>query len=503
MKASIDAGNSRFKIAVPDATGAPKLLTNRAGETFTPSVVYFSEDGSVLVGTKAENAALANPKRAVFNWKRHMGTNKVLYTSDDGKSYTAKDILAILLKNAKEDVEAKTEMVVNEAVITVPANYTDNQKQQTIDAAADAGMMVIALPHEPTAAALGNGLHLKKNCTVLVFDLGGGTFDVSIGRVEGNVCKIIATNGEPHLGGQDFNNRIIEKVLEKFESEHNFRPDPAKHPVFFQDMANRAEQLKVGLSAQRQFQIVLSCDGRLVNMTVTRDQFNSWVNNLVDKCIEKTEQTLKDANMTWSEIDELLPVGGGSAMPIVIERLEKASSKKMSRKCEPHCAAALGGVLAGRIEYERQGKPYILGEFTLPPPGVYVHDVLSRPIGVLVLNDKGKEICYEILGKGLPIPSIQTHVFKLTEPHQTQVILKVLQGDNGTDASKCVVLGHFELKDLPPRPDLIGRVEVTYHLDSSGMLTATARDIVSGKSTELRIEYKNNGNSGTSQKKVA
>lgn len=495
----IDAGNSRFKSAIADVMGNPKLITNRYGEPFTPSAVYFAQDGSIVIGTEALNAGFAEPSRLIVNWKRHMGTNEPLYTTEDSTDYTAKDILAILLKDAKENIEAKTGHVVNEVVITVPANYNDVQKQQTIDAAAKVGIKVILLPHEPTAAALGNELYKRKNCTSLVYDLGGGTFDVSIVRSNGNVCDVIATGGEPNIGGRDFNERVGEKLLAEFEAKHAFRPSKEEHPIFFQEMMQRIEQIKISLSAQPQSQMVLFCDGKQLQMTITRDQFNSWVMDIAEKTMNRTEQTLNDANLEFSDIDEVYAVGGGSMMPVIIELLEKMTGKKVSKRCEPHSAAAFGAVLAGRIEYEKQGKTYKCGDVALPGPGVFVHDILSHTIGVLVLDQDDREVCSEILAKDTPIPSIQTKLFKLCEPSQIAVTIQILEGEDGKDAKDCLHLGHFDLNDLPCRPDLIGRIEVTFSLDSNGLLTAKARDIASGKSAELEVDYEVKNNSEVSQ----
>jgi molecular chaperone DnaK len=490
MIPGIDAGNFRFKIAVPDGMGNPQILTNRLGEPFIRSVVYFAEDGSILVGTEAENTALANPKRAVFDWKRFMGTDAVLY--QDGKDKVkAKDILTILLKKVKETIEAKTGEVCEEVVITDPANYNDLQKKETLEAASDAGLKVLLLLHEPTAAALGNEFHKKKNSKAIVFDLGGGTFDVSMVQNKGNLCEVIATNGEPKLGGRDFNDCLSEFVLEQFEAEHGYRPNPEDHPVFCQDMAQRVEQLKLSLTANTQSQIVLSCDGDLLKTTITRKQFNNRVRLLVQKAMERTAKTAKDANLAWSDIDEVYAVGGGSMPPIITEELEKLTGKKVSCRCEAHAAAAMGAVIAGRLEYARLGREYKIQAGTLPPPDFYLRDILSRPIGVAVLDDDQKEKCSVLLRKDTPIPSIQTRLFKMTEPNQTEVLIRILDGEDGANASGCVELGRFVLKGLPPRPDLIGRIEITFNLDASGMLTATARDIVSGKTAELQITYMN------------
>jgi len=502
--AAMDAGNSRFKYAVADEAGNPKIITNRYGESFTPSGVYFGEDGSTIVGTEAINAGFADPTRLVVNWKRSMGTNESLYTAPDGTVYTAKDILAILLKDAKENIEAKTGDIVNEAVITVPANYNDAQKQQTIDAAAEIGIRAILLPHEPTAAALGNELYKRKNAVCLVYDLGGGTFDVSLVRSKANVCDIIATGGEPNIGGRDFNDRVCEKILVEFATQHRFTPDRKKHLMFFHEMNQRVEQLKVSLSAQSQSQIILSCEGKPFQMTVTRQQFNDWIKDLVETTMRRVELTIEDAGLTFADIDEIYAVGGGSMMQVIVDRLEGLSGKKVSKRCEPHCAAALGAVLAGRIEYQRQGRNYICGGDILPPPDVIVHEILSHSIGVKALSQNGSEVCSEILVKDTPVPSAHTKLFKLSEPNQTAVTIVILEGPDGKCAAECLTLGHFDMIDLPARPDLIGRIEVTFSLDQNGILMARARDNASGKTGELQIDYDLNGKSiGNPQRSVA
>jgi molecular chaperone DnaK len=490
----IDAGNSRFKFSVPDVAGNPQLLTNRFGEPFTPSAVFMAPDGSIIIGTEALNAGYADPDRLIVNWKRSMGTDDVLYKAENGKEYRAKDILSILLQNAKENIESKTGSVVNEAVITVPANYTDAQKKETIEAADQAGIDAILLPHEPTAAALGNGLHERDNCTALVFDLGGGTFDVSIIRSKGNLCEIVATGGDPNVGGRDFNDRIAEQLLDAFEGEHGFRPSEKEHRVFHSELASRVEQLKISLSVQPQASIILFCEGKQLQRQVTREEFNSWVEDLADRTAVKTAQVIKDAGLEMSEIDEVYAVGGGSMMPVVVEKLENLTEKRICRKCEPHSAAALGAVLAGRLEYSRQGKAYTHGDVVLPAPDFFLHDILSHTIGVLVLDANETDVCSQILARDTPIPSVQTKLFKLSDPKQTAATIKVLEGPDGARADNCLALGHFDLNDLPCRPDLIGRIEITFSLDSNGLLTAKARDTASGKTAEMTIDYEASAN---------
>ncbi len=489
MIPGIDAGNSRFKYAVADQAGNPKVITNRFGESFTPSAVFFAPDGSIVIGSEALNAGFMQPERLVVNWKRKMGTDHSLYTDESGKQYVAKDILAILLSDAKENIEAKTDSVVNQAVVTVPANYNDLQKKHTIEAGKSVGVDVMLMPHEPTAAAIGNKIYERKGSTALVYDLGGGTFDVSIVRSNGNSMDIIATGGEQNLGGRDFNECIGNKLLDEFEAKNRIRPSKQDQPLFYQEMSQRIEQLKISLSAQTQSSVVLFCEGKQLQLKITRDQFNQWVEQLARKTIEKTVSVIKEAGLEITDIDEIYAVGGGSMMPIITDMLEELTGKKVSKKCEPHSAAALGAVMAGRIECQRQGKSYTCGDVVLPAPDLIVHDILSHSIGVMALDNNNSQVCSEILTKETAIPSIQTKLFKLSEPNQTAVTIKILEGEDGKKADKCLELGVFELQDLPPRPDLIGRIEVTFSLDANGLLTAKARDNASGKTAEMEITY--------------
>ncbi len=486
----IDAGTTRFKTAILNTSGEPQSLTNRMGQTFTPSVVFFGDDGP-LVGMEAENAALAEPGRAVFDWKVNMGTDTVLYIGTDGTEYRAADILTILLESVKADTEAKTGEPVNEAVITVPANYDNSQKQQTTDAAKKAGMEAICMPHEPTAGALGNHAYKLKSGRILVYDLGGGTFDVSIINIAGNVCEVVATGGVRKLGGRDFNKRVEDRIIDEFESQHGYRPDPQGHAIFYQDLRGRVEQLKISLSAQTQCNVVMSCNGEVLNMTVTREQFELWVEDLVAQSIQQTADTLKEAGLEWADIDAIYPIGGGSMMPMVLRSLEEASGQKVTSNCEAHCAAALGAAIAGRLEYERQGKSCQVGQVTLPPINFFMRDILSCAVGVSVLNEQEQTVCCEILAKDTPIPSIQTRSFKLAELSQTDVRIEILQGREGDKTDECLAMGHFDLEDIPSRPDVVNRIEIMMDLDKDGLLTASARDTVSNKKSQLQVDHTN------------
>ncbi len=492
----IDAGNSRMKVAYPDATGAPQILQNRLGEPYTISAVYFPRGGGEpVVGTEALNMAWAEPDRVVLNWKRAMGTDKVLFQDETGKQYRAKDILEILLKNIKEDVLARLGEDVRECAICVPANYNDVQKEQTKSAGEHVGTEVLLLVPEPTAAALGNGLHQRGSATSLIFDLGGGTFDVSIVQNRGNVFDVVTTNGEPHLGGQDFTNRLKEKALDMFVEEHGWRPTREQHPLFLQELADRVESLKISLSAKERASLVVRCDGALLNRQITRSDFEAWTCDLKDKTIERTMKTIEDAGLKVTEVDGVYAVGGASLMPMIPDALEKALGKKPAQYCEPHFAAACGAVVAARIECHRRNKPFVVNGVALPPPDIYLRDIISHPIGVCVVTDDHKLVCHEILSKGTQIPSRQIKTFKLEVPNQTEALIEVLQGKEGQPRESATLLGHFDLKGLPARADMAERIEVELNLDSSGLLAAAARDRESGITAQLEIEYKKKGDS--------
>lgn len=500
MVPAIDAGTGRFKMAVPDALGNPQLVSTETGQLFFESVVYFDESGEIIIGSEARNAALVHPERAVFDWKRYMGTDNVLCRPKGGKGYQAKDILVIFLGKAKEIIERKTGEPVNDVVVLTPANYNDEQVQATLIAGAEAGLNVVLTPKEPSCAALGNEIHKRKRCTAVVFDLGTGTLDVSILKTTDNLFEVVMTGGRAKLGCTDFNERAREQLLAEFERQFKYRPKPEDDPVFFQNLWQQVEQLKISLSVQRECQLAVACNDDLLKKKVTRDEFESWIRDLVDQAIDCAQKTLEEAHLQWSDIDEVYAVGGGSLVPLVRRRLEEVSGKKISQRCEAHYAHALGGVIAGRLEYQRRGKAYRVQDVTLPPPDFCVRDILSHAIGVAALDGDETEVCCEMLAKSTPIPSQHTRTFKMAEPNQTAVRIRVLDGQDGVTANSCLELGHFELTDLPSRPDLIGRIEITFRIDANAMLTATARDTVSGKTGELQIEYKKGGSRGKAEK---
>lgn len=359
------------------------------------------------------------------------------------------------------------------------------------------GLRVLCLPTEPVAAGLGNEIHLRGDGLVIVYDLGGGTFDCSLIRVTGNLLEVLQTNGDPHLGGQDVNARIREHALRMFEEEHGYIPDPVKSAVFHGDLDTRVEQFKTALTTRETASLIINDGAHVLNRKVKRSEVESWIGDLVQRSLDKVTQTLDEAGVGWDDVTAIFPVGGGSRMPLVQQALERLSGKKVSQNVEPDYAAALGGVVAARMEIERQGRRAESESGTLPPLNYFSREVTSHPLGVSALNGSKEPVQNVLLSKGTPYPSTQIKVFGLVQPNQIEAEITVLEGEAGASEKECLRLGAFHLKDLPPYPDIgTDRIEVEFHLDANGLLTAKARDLKSGIMADMKIEYKaQNGNS--------
>lgn len=488
--AGIDLGNSRTKIAVLDDQGHPTMQANGIGELFTHSVVYIDENGQAIVGSEALNASFLNPERAVLNWKRHMGTDEVLYTSES-TTFCAKDIASIILGHVAKNYEERTGEILTEASITVPANYTDKQKQETIDAAKSVGIDAIITPHEPSAGAVGNNVHRRGNGRVLVVDLGGGTFDVSLVDVSGNNVSIITTNGDPRLGGQDFTNAIVDCVLDDFENQHGFRPDGKDHAVVIHELHTRAEQAKLTLSVRDTSSVQLVCDGRVVSTTITRTDFANRTRPLVDRALDCIERSLEEASLSSSQITQALPVGGGSQMPSFQEAINERFGLTLTSHAEPHFAVALGALQIARLTKEQAGEAVTVGGRKLPPLELSVQERTAHPIGVAVLDNQDSLVNSVILKKGVLMPSDHMSIYQLAKPGDTGAIIQVLQGPEGIPADACEPLGRMELQGLKPIHDRPHRIEIRIHIDKNGILTAEAYDPMSHVREEMTVEWKN------------
>lgn len=329
-----------------------------------------------------------------------------------------------------------------------------------------------------------------------MFDLGGGTFDVSLLSVSGNLIEVKRTNGDPNLGGQDFNNRLCGHILGLFEKEHGSVPSPQDDPVFYADLEARAEQAKNGLTSREEVTVVIRHGDKILNTKITRQEFEDMTADLVHRAISCVEQTLAEARVDWPEINIILPVGGGSRMPKITAELVRISGKNPSQNVEPDYAAAFGAIIAGRIECQRQGRQAEGEAGALPPINIFSHEVTSHPVGVSAYDDQMNAKQNVLLANGTSYPSTQVRAFPLVKPNQTKVQIAVLEGKDGRPEDECVKLGEFHLDNLPAYPDLTERIEITFELDTSGLLTATARDLKSGRTAQMSIEYKSNGGNG-------
>ncbi len=485
----IDLGNSNTSIAIPDHQGNPVVMPNEVGDLYTPSVVYFDDD-RVIVGTEASNALILDPTRGAINWKRHMGTDELLCEDADGKEYCARDVAAVLLKNVAEVYAQKTGSLLTDAAVSVPANYTDRQKQETIDAGELGGIDVFLTPHEPTAAGFGNSVHLRGDGDAILFDLGGGTFDVSLLRVSGNHVEVKATNGDPALGGQDFNQRIIDSVLERIDAEFGSRPTKEADPVAWQDVIQRVEQVKISLTARESAPFMLSFNGRVFSTTITRADLAGWTGDLLDRAMDLAEETLSEAGVRPDQVREILRVGGASQMPCFEEAIEERFGRKSSCHAEPFYAVALGTMTLARLERERKGEQTEVAGRKLPPLECCLQDLTAHPVGVRALDDRGRLVNSVILKKGIPIPSDHTLAYQLAEPGQTSASIHILQGLNAALAEDCQLLGALELDGLSPLHDVPHQIDIRLKLDRNAMLTAEAYDPACGKRAEMAVQYK-------------
>jgi molecular chaperone DnaK len=485
----IDKGNTNLRSSTLDTAGNPIVIAGPTGEMMIRSVVYLGDEGPV-VGLEAYNQLLADPSRGVQNWKRFMGQDKIL-VSFQGKDYRAHDIGKLLLESILKNFQNKTGQVPTDVAISVPANYNQEQRQRVLEAAEIVGLPVVCLPSEPAAALLGNGVHKRGDGLYLVIDVGGSTTDVSVGRVTGKALVIEYTDGEPQVGGQDYNAAIERLVLEQFRQKFNVAFDTQKDVLAYQDLVHRIEQAKLTLSVKEKASIVVASGGKVLNFPLLRKDFEKATAIPTAKILDCTEATLKAAGVKSDQLSGILLVGGPSKMPALIDGIEKRFGRKPSAQCEPHFATALGCAIAARLEVEKQGRSVQVGETTLPPLKLSLREVTGHAIGVCTLRDQVELVNSVIVPKGTPIPFTLTRPFKLTESGQTDALIEVLQGDDGARQDQCLQLGHFKVEGMTAVTDDVHRIDLELSIDKNNMLTATAYDPLSGIRTNLVIDYKN------------
>ena len=487
----LDLGTATCEVSVVSKTGLAKSVLFPDGLTMLRSVVYFQEGEPPIVGQEAENLVLLDPAQGVRHWKRYMGSNDVLYTTPSGKVYRAEDLAAIYIRHCKDAVETETGMDYRDAVITVPANYLDHQKEATIRAAKTAGFAAVTLIHEPTAAMFSRLANTERDDVPdglrLVVDKGGGTLDISVCQKIGNAYEIKATNGVPELGGLDYTQAIVDHSTQEFQRVCGVELQPDSYRDELADLWRRAEEAKVRLNRTDKVSIPIVVGTHKHQVTITKDTMRQICQPLVDMMLKCIRTTLDEAQLKLEDILELIPIGGGSQLFLVQEELQRFFGRPLSNHSDPiHCVAH-GAVIRG---WEDRGEVQVDRATILPSRGYALRDVTAHAIGVKALDQSMVERFSPILKKGVRIPSVYQETFSLAEEGQTDALVEILQGAENMDLGACLKLGEFELNDLPPIHGKRHHIEIEMRIDENGMLTSSARCAESDKAADLNVQYK-------------
>ncbi|MBS6831375.1 MAG: molecular chaperone DnaK [Clostridiales bacterium] len=471
----IDLGTTNSCVAVMEG-GEPTVITNPEGARTTPSVVAFTKTGERLVGQVAKRQAITNPDRTISSIKRDMGTDRKV-TIDD-KSYSPQEISAMILQKLKSDAESYLGETVSQAVITVPAYFSDAQRQATKDAGKIAGLEVLRIINEPTAAALAYGLDKDNDQKIMVYDLGGGTFDVSILEIGDGVFEVLATSGNNRLGGDDFDEKVMNYLADEFQKENGI--DLRQDKMALQRLKEAAEKAKIELSGVMSTNINLpfitadQSGPKHLDITLTRAQFDSLTADLVGKTMESTRNALRDAGLSASDINKVLLVGGSSRIPAVQDAVQKFIGQEPHKGINPDECVAIGasiqaGVLSGDVE------------------DLVLLDVTPLSLGIETMGG----VFTKLIERNTTIPTKKSQIFSTAADNQTSVEVHVLQGEREMAAYN-KTLGRFSLSNIPPAPRGVPQIEVTFDIDANGIVNVSAKDLGTGSEQKITITSSTN-----------